>query len=40
MGGAFPGTQFLDGFFYIGHICLGEKWVSGLGNLKRDAVFA
>lgn len=40
MDGAFPGFQLPDGFLYIGHVCLGEKWVGSLGDFKRDAVFA
>lgn len=39
MSSTFPGSQLLDGFLHIGHVRLGEKWVSGLGDLKRDAVF-
>lgn len=37
MGGALPGSQFLDRFLYIGHVRLGEKWVGGLGDFKWDA---
>lgn len=40
MGGAFPGSQFLDGFLDIGHVCFGEEGVGSLGNLEWDAVFA
>lgn len=40
MSSAFPGSQLLDGFLHIGHVRLGEKWVSGLDDLKRDAVFS
>ena len=38
MGGAFP-RSWTD-FFHIGHVRPGEEWGGGLGELKRDAVFA
>lgn len=38
--GAFPVSELLDGFLYIGYVGLGEKRVGSLGDPKGDALFA